>query len=182
MGHQGAEAQRIEMDKDRRLKLVPFNNAWVQHDKLDLKAIYKRPRYTVNAYDETVLETDDKTGEPKYDLTGALPVRHHNKYAAKGFVYVTLADRESLKAAGEHGTIQGNWREYDQHQTGGPWNYKLYQLGQEEAADVAFAELEEQVKQFGSAAVLQIRRTVDPKFELPKKLRSVKAPKETTPA
>lgn len=165
------------MADDRRLKLVPFNNAWVQHDKLDIKAIYKRPRFAVNDLDETVLEEDPKTGLPMYDLTGALSVRHHNKHAAKGFLYVTLADRQSLYAAGEHGTIAGNWREYDQHQTGGPWNYKLWLKGQEEGDAADFAELEAQVKQFGSAAVLQIRRTVDSKFSLPTKLRNIKPPK-----
>lgn len=164
------------MQTERKLKLVPFNPSWVQHDKLDIKAIYKRPRFRTNEFDEVEPELDEKTGQPLYDLTGALSVRHHNKHASKGFVYVTLADRSSLVAAGEAGTIP-NWREYDQHQQGGPWNYKLYLAGQEEAQDLAAAALEDQVKRFGSEAVLAIRREVDPKFQLPAKLRNIKPPK-----
>lgn len=162
------------------LRLVPFNPSWVQHDKLDLKGIYKRPRYIKNDVDEEVLERD-ANGQPLYDITSALPIRQHNKWVAKGFVFVTLASRADLRAAFEKGTLideVGNMvgpREFDQHQTGGPWNYKLYVKGQQSSDSAYFLQLRDQVQQFGSAAVEQIRRTTDPHFVLPESLRGIAA-------
>lgn len=168
---------------ERKLKLVPFNPNWVTHDKLDIKAIYRRPRYAVNDLDETVLEVDDVTGLPKYDLTTPLPVRHHNKWTGRGFIYVTLADRESLRAAAAAGSIDGDPRQYDQHQTGGPWNYKLYLRNEAEESKQRLLELASTVQRFGSAAVEEIRRQSDPAFELPPYMRGLeKGAKITLPA
>jgi hypothetical protein len=160
------------------LRLVPFNNAWVQHDKLDLHAIYKRPQYVRNDYDEEVLKRDEN-GQVCYDLTTPLPVRQHNKWAGKGFVYVTLATRGDLKSAHEKGTLLNDkghpvhWKEYDQHQTGGPWHWKMYLDGQQGVDASYLTVLESQVRRFGSEAVEELRREQDPNFVLPAHLRGI---------
>lgn len=155
------------------LKLVPFNAAWVDHSKLDIKAIYRRPRWTKDEFDQEIPETGPD-GLPLWDLTGPLPIKQHNKWAAKGFQYVTLADRDSLIAAAKHGTLlEGSVRDYDQHQTGGPWNYKMYAVSQSSTDNSALLQLRADVERFGSEAVEAIRRQVDDKFRLPKSLQGI---------
>lgn len=154
------------------LKLVPFNNAWVDHDKLDLKAIYRRPRYVEDAYGELVREQTPE-GLPAWDLTGGLSLKYHNKHLAKGFEYVTLADRESLVEAAKAGTIQGDWREYVQDpRTSGPWHYRKYVEGQAVADTVAAQQLAADVAEFGADAVERLMQRQNPAFVLPSHLKA----------
>lgn len=168
------------------LKLVPFNNAWVDHAKLDLHAIYRRPRWTKDDFDQDVQERGPD-GLPVWDLTAPLPVKQHNKWLAKGFEYVTLADRDSLIEAYKKGTLVGpngmtvSPREYDQHQTGGPWNAKMYMAGQSKQDNQALLQLRENVQRFGSEAYEAIRREVDPTFTLPTELQGIEPGGELPP-
>src|SRR5688572_30283749 len=101
------------------LKLVPFNAQWITHDKIDVHAVYRRPRYKEDEYGEKTRELD-KAGQPTWDLACGLPVKSHNTWLAKGFEYVTLSDRLSLQIAGRSNTVldeEGHpcdWRKYDQ--------------------------------------------------------------------
>jgi hypothetical protein len=159
------------------LKLVPFNPVWINHDKIDVHAIYRRPRFKEDAYGE--LQRDvDANGEPTWDLTGGLPVRAHTKWTSKGFEYVTLSNRESLRMAGRSGTIPStpdgeDWRQYDQHQTGGPWNWKKYHEGHIAADAHDAKQLLEDVYMFGSQAVQALRSRSNPDFALPEKYRNI---------
>ena len=157
------------------LKLVPFQAVWITHEKLDLHAIYRRPRFKEDEYGEVQLVPGE------WDLTGPLPVKQHNKWMAKGFEYVTLADRNSLIEAARVGTVGGNWREYDQHQTGGPWNYRKYAEGmkvdavaQKAAAEQAETELRFMVEKFGVEAVEAIKQQTDPSFKVPESMKPQK--------
>ncbi len=154
------------------LKLVPFNAAWVSSDKIDVHAIYRRPRFTEDKYGDLNREYD-KNGIPTWDLTGGLPVRQHTKWESKGFEYVTLSDRASLVMAAKAGTIAGDWREYDQHQRGGPWNGQKYLDGEEAASTNEAAQLKADVYEFGSKAVEKIRRQHEPTFVLPPHLQGI---------
>lgn len=157
------------------LRLVPFNDAWITHDKIDIKAIYRRPRYTEDAYGEMIREVD-ANGLPTWDLTGPLPVKSHNKHRAKGFEYLTLADRDSLVTAGKHGTIQGDWREYVQDpRTGGPWHYRKYVEGEVVAVTEAAGKLREMVQKYGPAMVQEVKRETDPTYTLPAELWTLDA-------
>jgi len=159
------------------LKLVPFSDVWIDHDKIDIHAIYKRPRFIEDAYGET--QREYVNGLPTWDLTGPLPVRLHNRWRSKGFEYVTLANRESLRTAARAGTLPPGTKidDFDQHQTGGPWNYKRYAEGQTELVTQAAKQLEEDVALYGSDAVEGLRRRYEPGFVLPEKLRGIPAPK-----
>lgn len=148
------------------LKLVPFQDVWVGHDKLDLKAIYRRPRYVEDAYGE-MTRVITPEGLPAWDLTGGLPVKSHNKHKAKGFEYVTLADRDSLHAAAAAGTVQ-DWRQYVQDpRTGGPWHYRKYVEGQAVADADAAQRLRDLVAKYGPEAVQDMKREHDPDYVLP---------------
>jgi hypothetical protein len=159
------------------LRLVPFNATWIAHDKIDVHAIYRRPRYKADEFGDLYRERD-KDGLPTWDITGPLPVRRHNDWIKKGFEYVTLADRESLAVAARFGTLPDGMtaKDFDQHQTGGPWNYRRYVLGIGEVNDAALAQLEADCRKYGSEAVEQIRRSSDPTFVLPDKLRDIPHP------
>lgn len=152
------------------LKLVPFNATWITHDKIDVHAIYRRPRFKEDAYGELNRDTGTN-GVPTWDLTGPLPVRSHTRWTSKGFEYVTLASRQSLIEAGRKGTIEGDWRAYDQHQTGGPWNWKKYAEGQAATTTLEAEELKQDIADYGWKAVEAIRRRSDPTFSLPNHLK-----------
>jgi hypothetical protein len=156
------------------LKLVPFKQVWITHDKLDLHAIYRRPRWQEDAYGEMVREVSPD-GLPLWDLTGPLPVKSHNKHLAKGFEYVTLADKASLMAAVQTGTIDGHEaREYVQDpRTGGPWHYRKYIEGQAQAETDAAQKLREMVLKYGPDMVEEMKRETDPLYRLPDTLRNV---------
>jgi hypothetical protein len=162
------------------LKLVPFNSSWINHDKIDIKAIYRRPRYVQDKYGDFEREIDPKTGQPTWDLTGPLPIKQHTKWTSKGFEYVTLADASSLATAASFGTIHdeagnptNNWRQYQAVQTGSPWNFRMYDEGQATTTTLAAEQLTADVYEFGSAAVQAIRRRQDPAFTLPKHLLNI---------
>jgi hypothetical protein len=155
------------------LKLVPFKSAWIAHDKIDLHAIYRRPRFKEDEFGEQYREYAD--GVPTWDITAPLPIKAHNKWTSKGFEYVTLADMDSLVTAARFGTIEGDWKIYNQHQTGGPWNYKRYLAGQTITASRESDELVADVNEFGSDVVERLRRRQDPDFALPEKLRGIPA-------
>lgn len=171
------------MELKPKLKLVPFNDAWIDHGKLDIKAIYRRPRWTKDDFDQDVQETGPD-GLPLWDLTGPLPIKQHNKWKAKGFEYVTLADRDSLIEAYRKNTLLPHGthaREYDQHQTGGPWNAKMYMAGQSTADNATLLQLRESVQRYGSEVYTNIRREIDPKFSLPSNLRDIEPGGELPP-
>lgn len=154
------------------LKLVPFHTGWINHDRLDLKAIYRRPRFVEDTYGELVREVGPD-GLPLWDLTGPLPVKSHNKYLAKGFEYVTLADRDSLVSAAKAGSIE-HWQQYAQDpRTGGPWQVRKYLEGQAEAVDAAAAKLRELVHRYGSEMVEAMRQETTPGYRLPEALRGI---------
>lgn len=162
------------------LKLVPFHDAWVTNHQLGLHAIYRRPRRVTNEFDE-VVQSAGPDGLPEWDITTPLPVVHHNKHLAKGFQYVTLATRDDLVKAAKAGTV-ANWREYDQHQTGGPWNAKMYLKGQALADTEALSQLRADIKEFGWEAVERIRRQVDATFRVPDVLKPKRQQAEKVPA
>lgn len=155
------------------LTLVPFNAAWISHDKMDLKAIYRRPRFVQDEFGDWQREFKD--GLPTWDLTTALPVRSHNRWLAKGFEYVTLATRGALLVAGKFGTLpEGkSVADYDYVPNGGPWNYKKYLRGIEQTATLDSELMRTDVNRFGSDVVTELRRRENPQFELPPELRGV---------
>lgn len=162
------------------LRLVPFNSAWIQHDKLDLKAIYRRPRWTEDAYGEPVRVLDG--GLPAWDLTGPLPVKQHNKWTGKGFEYVTLADRASLVEAAkkgslvdEHGHAVSASEFVQDPKTGGPWNYRKYDEGQAQLVSAELVQIRNAVIAYGSTAYEDIRRMHEPGFSLPEWLKGFNA-------
>ncbi len=154
------------------LKLVPFNPVWINHDKIDVHAIYRRPRFVEDKYGDKKREMTP-AGMQTWDLTGGLPVRRHNDWIQKGYEYVTLASRESLYMAGRAGTILGRWQDYDQHQRGGPWNALKYLEGQEATTTLDAEMLMDDIYEFGSTAVLKLRRRTDPNFDLPPALQNI---------
>lgn len=159
---------------ERVFKCVPLNPSWtIAGTKLDLKAIYRRPRRRVGEYDEIIQERGED-GLPLYDLTGPLPLRRHSDWAAKGYEYVTLADRDSLtKVAGSLRADGHNPAEFDQHPVLGPWNPKLYLATADKIDRAKVSKLRALVEKLGSEAVLDVRRATDPTFNLPPELQNI---------
>lgn len=160
------------------LKLVPFNEAWVSHERLDIHAIYRRPRYREDEYGGLVQERGPD-GQPLWDLTAPLPVRQHNRWRAKGFEYVTLANHEGQGGAIKHvadahraGTIPGRVKDYANcPRTGGPWNLKMYLDGLKATDDEAVEQLKADIAEFGWQTVEKLRRRTDPHFSVPDALK-----------
>jgi hypothetical protein len=153
------------------LRLVPFNMSWVTNDRIDVHAIYQRPRYKQDEYGDWHREYD-ANGMPTWDLTSPLPVKSHNKWVQKGFRYVTLANRDSLVRAAETGTLQGgSFRDYDQSQAGGPWNYRKFKESQQDTDSAELEKLRVEVAKYGAEAVESIRQSTDPEFRLPDSLK-----------
>lgn len=165
------------MDANKPLRLVPFNSTWIQHDKIDVHAIYRRPRWIKDEYDEDKRQFD-ANGLALWDITGPLPVRRHNDWTKKGYEYVTLANRDALLVAARFGTLPEGTsvRDFDQHQTGGPWNYRKYIEGRTDIDSAALRQLAADVDKYGSDIVMEIRRGGDEKFELPKHLQGIAHP------
>ncbi len=170
------------------LKLVPFHESWVTHNLLDMHAIYRRPARIEDEYGELV-QARDPDGNPMWDLTTPLPIRQHNKWRAKGYEYVTLANAVGpegalhyVRLAAAYGTLAGGSpKDYSQDpRTGGPWNFKKYLDGQKTSQTEGTSRLERDVLEFGSAAVERIRRQTDPGFTLPPHLQN-RQPGETAP-
>lgn len=129
--------------------------------KNDLKAIYRRIRRTVGAFDEEIVVTGDD-GMPLWDLTTPLPVARHNDWMKKGFEYVTLADRDSLDKVAPFLAIQDpplNVRDYVCHPHFGAWNPKLYAAVAAEGDRAAIGELFRLLDQYGVQTVEAIRGT-----------------------
>lgn len=151
---------------------VPFDPEWAQSGCPDVKAIYRRPRR-----DKWFRPERQADGTPAWDLTGPLPLRRHADWAAKGFEYVTLADRGDLMDGGVLKSLRA--RGLDPRTfLNGPgqrvWEADLYLQEAAERAQQDLVDLEALVKEFGSDAVLKIKRQADPAFELPEPLRGRK--------
>lgn len=167
------------------LRLVPFNQKWVTHDKLDLHAIYRRPQHAEDAYGERHQIVDPETGEPQWDVTSDLPVKQHNKWLAKGYQYVTLATEKDLHEAARQGTLQdedGNPvapAHFKQDpRTGAPWNWRKYSEGAKSTSSADFEQLKADVRMFGSDAVETLRKRENRGFALPESLRGLKPGEE----
>src|SRR5687767_14806367 len=109
------------------LKCVPLDPAWTGSEtKLDLRAIYRRKKQ--DNWGKPILDQD---GNEQWDTTGPLPLRRHNKWLGKGFIYVTLADYESLEQVAPFLEQQGlNWREFIQDRRArSPFSATLYLQG-----------------------------------------------------
>lgn len=165
----------------RVFKCIPIDNGWIiPGTKLDLKAIYRRPRRLIGEYDE-VIQARGEDGRPLYDLVGPLPMRRHSDWIAKGFEYVTVVvnpRREEEKGA--WAAVAGSLRakdlnpaDYLQHPQFGTWNPKLYLATAEHADAAKFSELRALVYEMGSEAVLKVRRSMDPSFTLPETLQHI---------
>jgi hypothetical protein len=163
----------------RVFKCVPIENSWtIQGTKLDLKAIYRRPRRRVGEYDEIIPE-HGPDGLPLYDLTGPLPLRRHADWIAKGFEYVTVVasprndDGAWPAIAASLRAKNLNPADYLQHPHFGTWNPKLYLATADQVEASKVSELQALVEQLGSEAVLAVRRSMDPSFTLPAKLQHI---------
>lgn len=165
----------------RTFKAVPLDPAWVHPGtKLDLKAIFRRPRRRVGD-DGALVHERSREGLLLYDLTGPLPLRRFSDWTAKGFEYVTLADAVSLKEAAPYLRARGlDPNEFVLQRntiTGAsPWSEPLYSQAQAAIDSQRAEELRALVAQLGSRAVqTMIRATTDAGFELPEELRNVPA-------
>lgn len=159
------------MDTPKVFKRVPFNSIWITHDKLDIKAIYRRPRFIEDRFGDMVRE-HDAAGIPTWDLTGGLPLRSHNKWATRGFEYVTLAGIEDLMAAAAQRTLPEPMAAYINHRVGGPWHAVMYLDWAKQADREAFDELRALVTKYGSEQVTEIKRATDPTYTLPLTLQN----------
>ena len=137
-------------------RCVPLDLAWTGDTKIDIRAIYRRP-----------------DGHGGWDLTGALPLRRHNDWLRKGFVYVTLADGESLKVAAPALQAQGlDWRTFIHDvRTGSPWQPDQYRTQQALEQSAEETELRTLIAEFGVEAVVKIKQQQNPAFVLPAALR-----------
>lgn len=156
-------------------KAVPFDETWINHDKIDVHAIYRRP-----ILDDLGEQKLDAHGVPQWDYTGGLPVRRHLDWVKKGFQYVTLADGKSLSnklvvaglaAKGLRHTDFIMWRTRTIPAT--PWNPALYLASQSQHDRVQSDQLRTMVERLGSQAVLDVSRNFNPLFELPVHLRDI---------
>lgn len=155
-------------------KAVPFNDAWINHEKIDIHAIYRRPIL------DDMGEQKIVDGVPQWDLTGGLPVRRHLDWRKKGFEYVTLADAKSLSnKLVIKGLIDAGYNPKDfimlQNRMVGatPWNPALYLACQQQIDRGQMDKLRELVEKLGSEAVTEIKRLDNPAFELPAYLRGI---------
>ena len=157
---------------------MSFNPAWITSDKLDVKALYRRP-----AYDGRGLRRVDAEGRPEWDITSALPVRRHNDWAAKGFEFLALATWEDVLACrGSLETAGIRVQDLaDSYSTIGEPNRRgflvsayLAELAKDSTA--AYGRLAELVKEHGSEAVLAIMQATHPGYALPEALRGIPAP------
>lgn len=157
---------------------MAFNPAWITSDKLDVKALYRRP-----AYDGRGQRRLDAEGRPEWDITSALPVRRHNDWAAKGFEFLALATwedvlacRASLEAAGVR--VQELMDSYSAQGEPNRRGFLVAAYLAELAKDAtqAYGRLAELVKEHGSDAVLAIMQAQHPGYQLPEALRGIPAP------
>lgn len=161
------------------IKTVPFNSIWVTSDKLDIRAVYRRPR--LDQFKQRVVVD----GVPQWDYPSGLPIRRHNNWLAKGYEYVTLSTMQDLADASK--TIE-NPHQYDaSYESFGefdrrPFRIQAYLAQRTVADDGVRDDLKAMVEAYGSAAVENIKRIENPAFVLPEALRGITARGETTPA
>ncbi len=155
-------------------KAVPFNEAWINHEKIDIHAIYRRPIL------DDVGEQKVVDGVPQWDLTGGLPVRRHLDWRKKGFEYVTLADAKSLgnklvlKGLIEAGLDPKDFIMLRNRVVGAtPWNPALYLQSQAQIDRGQMDKLRQLVEKLGSEAVTEIKRMDNPQYDLPAYLRDI---------
>jgi hypothetical protein len=156
-------------------KAVPFDDRWINHDKIDVHAIYRRP-----VLDEVGEQRLDAHGVPQWDYTGGIPVRRHLDWTRKGFEYVTLADLESLhkklvvQFLAEQGLKPAEFVMLRNRKHASPWNPQLYLASQAQRDRAHADDLRSLVERLGSEAVREVlRATKDPNFELPVHLRGI---------
>lgn len=154
-------------------KAVPFDEAWIASDKIDVHAIYRRP-----ILDDLGEQAVDKNGVPQWDLTGGLPVRRHYDWRRKGFEYVTLADGESLAKVApllrKQGLNASDFIMLRNRVVGAtPWNPALYLASQQSVDRAQFDQLRTLVERLGSDVVLEVQRASNPGFQLPAHLRDI---------
>jgi hypothetical protein len=140
---------------------VPFNDEWTKSgNTVDVKAIYRRPG-------------------PGINLTGPLPVKRHSDYISpvKNFTYVSLASAEDINRVAadlrKMGLDPTEFRPSYPLALGGHFDTVNYirELLAEDAARLV--RLEEQVRKYGSAMVVEMMRNVDATFTLPAHLQDI---------
>lgn len=158
------------------LKCVPLNTAWTGSEtKLDLKAIYRRRKQ--DNWGKPIL---DKNKMEQWDTTGPLPLRRHHQWVNKGFVYVTLADYDSLEKIAPELEAQGlPWREFIQdRRTRSPFSAELYQAGLKEELKTELADIKALIEEHGPEAVAAIMQRERPGWKIPAALEDVKQKKK----
>lgn len=142
------------------LRCVPLNLHWTgEATKLDLKAMYR-----------------------KGEVITALPMRRHDDWLRKGFVYLTLADADSLEKVAPSLRAAGlDPRDYQQGPQRSPWNAQLYMEGLILQEAEYLQELRELVARYGVEVVEAIKQKDDPAFRVPESLRG-EAKKAKVPA
>ncbi len=122
--------------------------------------------------DDTHRLSESHTSITSFNVPRQVSVREPN-----GPSLVAAAGQNALLCYGEDNAlaVTMEWKQYDQHQMGGPWNYKKYVAGQTSVitkeADILRADVEE----FGSETVEKLRRRQDPTFKLPPSLKGIVA-------
>jgi len=168
------------MERPTTFRAVPFDAEWVSHNKLDLRAIYRRPVRDEWTGDQKL---DPTNGLPQWDLTGPLPLRRHNDYIRKGFQYITLADMKSLHDAAPYLRQKGlDPQSFIMDPRMGPWNDQFYLSSQVKVDSAQMTELRRLVEKHGSEAIEESRRLVDPTFKLPSSLRGIAPATSSAPA
>jgi hypothetical protein len=167
------------MAQPAEFKAVPFNPEWINHDKIDIHAIYRRP-----ILDDTGEHALDDHGVPRWDLTGGLPVRRHQDWLKKGFEYVTLANPGALgnkvvvQLLRQAGHEPRDFIMLRNRMVGAtPWNPQLYLASQSRRDRAQSDDLRDLVEKLGSEAVRDVIRATrnDPGFELPAHLQHIAA-------
>ena len=158
------------MHQPDTFRAVPFQQGWITAEKVDAKAIYRRPHRAPITNDVTL----DAHGRPCWDFV-ALPVRRHNDWLAKGFDYVTIADAESLGMVA--GTLKAlgldPWSFVMDPRTNSPWHADLYLRTLAQDTGDEHARLRSLVAVHGSDMVEQIMQASNPAFVLPVVLRGI---------
>jgi hypothetical protein len=152
---------------------VPFMAEWVNSDKIDAKAVYRRP----HRHHITNEIQRDPSGVVLYDYS-VLPIRRDNDWCGKGFEYVTIADAESLSMVA--GSLRGQGLDPRSFimdpRTNSPWGPEKYLANAKEDAKVEHDRLREMVEKHGVEATEDIL-----KITLPDELRAL-APKASSNA
>ncbi len=180
-----------------KLTLIPWEPTWLDHQTLDLHAIYRRPQRLRDPIRDTWDIQRDDEGFILWDYVGPMSIRNHNRFRQKGMEYVTLGRAEDvLQAAspsiGEKGATplgRGNRdpREtaemYIRQESGvmGPWNAAAYfeDVAEERAARIK--RIRENVIENGPEMAELFERQTDPGYRLPEKYRAVAKAADETP-